>query len=90
MLLVWLIKLKKSIINVLLQTASFQEVFIVSDMEYFIYPSMFRQFNIYDIVEETGMYPPGTLELSTLISKPLISMRLTLVKKKNFPKILNL
>ena len=57
-------------------------------MEYFIYPSMFRQFNIYDIVEEPGMYPPGTLEFFTLelISKPLISMRLTLAKKKFFQK----
>ena len=50
-LLDWLINLKRSIINVPLQIVSFQEVFNVSDMEYFMYPSMFRQFNVYNIIE---------------------------------------
>ena len=36
---------------------------------------MFRQFNVYNIVEEPGkMYLSGTLELSTFISKLLIFM----------------
>ena len=52
MLLDWIIKLKRSIIYVLLQIVYFQKVFNVSDMEYFMYPSMFRQFNVYNIVEE--------------------------------------
>ena len=61
-LLDWLIKLKRSIINVLLQIFYFQDILNVSDMEYFMYPSMFRQFNVYNIVEEPGrMYLPGTL-----------------------------
>ena len=42
MLLDWLIKLKRSIINVLLQIVYFLEVLNVSDMEYVMYPSMFR------------------------------------------------
>ena len=64
MLLDWLIKLKRNIINVLLQIVSFQEVFYGSDLEYFMYPSMFRQFNVYKIVEESDrMYLPSTLEL---------------------------
>ena len=37
MLLDWLIKLKRSIINVLLQIVYFQGVLNVSDMEYFLY-----------------------------------------------------
>ena len=62
MLLDWIIKLKRSIIYVLLQIVYFQKVLNVSDMEYFMYPSMFRQFNVYNIVEEPGrMYLPGTL-----------------------------
>ena len=62
MLLDWLIKLKRCIINILLQIVYFQEVPNVSDMEYFMYPSMFRQFNVYSTVEEPGrMYLPGTL-----------------------------
>ena len=36
MLLDWLIKLKRNIINVLLQIVSFQEVFNGSDLEYFM------------------------------------------------------
>ena len=73
MLLDWIIKLKRSIIYVLLQIVYFQEVFNVSDMEYFMYPSMFCQFNVYNIVEEPGrMYLSGTLELSTSISKLLV------------------
>ena len=76
MLLDWLIKLKRSIINVLLQIVYFQKVFNVSDMEYyFMYPSTFRQFNFYNIVEEPGtIYLPGTLELSTFINKLLVFM----------------
>ena len=75
MLLNWIIKLKRSIIYVLLQIAYFQEVFNVSDMEYFMYPSMFRQFNVYKTVEEpVRMYLPGNLELSTFISKLLVFM----------------
>ena len=62
MLLDWIIKLKRSIIYVLLQIVYFQKI-----------PSMFRQFNVYNIVEEPGrMYLPGTLELSTFISKLLV------------------
>ena len=68
MLLDWVIKLKRSIIYVLLQIVYFQKVFNVSDMEYFMCPSMFCQFNVYSIVEEPGrMYLSGTLELSTFI-----------------------
>ena len=75
MLLDWLIKLKRSIINVLLQIVYFQKVFNVSDMEYFMYPSMSCQFNVYNIVEEPGrMYLPGALELYTFIRKLLIFM----------------
>ena len=55
MLLDWIIKLKRSIIYVLLQIVYFQKVFSVSDMEYFMYPSMLRQFNVYNIVEEPGI-----------------------------------
>ena len=62
MLFDWLIKLKRSIINALLQIAYFQDVLNVSDMVYFMYPSMFRQFNAYNNVEEAGrIYLPGTL-----------------------------
>ena len=69
MLLDWIIKLKRSIIYVILQIVYFQQVLNVSDMEYFMYPSMFCQFNVYNIVEEPGrMDLSGTLELSTLIS----------------------
>ena len=75
MLLDWLIKMKRSIINVLLQIVCFLKVFNASDMEYFMYPSMFCQFNVYNIVEEPGkMYLPGTVELSTFISKLLVFM----------------
>ena len=52
MLLDWIIKLKRSIIYVLLQIVYFQKVFNVSDMKYFMHPSMFRQFNVCNIVEE--------------------------------------
>ena len=41
MLLDWIIKLKRSIIYVLLQIVYFQKVLNVRDMEYFMYPSMF-------------------------------------------------
>ena len=75
MLLDWIIKLKRSIIYVLLQIVYFQKVLNVSDMEYFMYPSMFRQFNVYNIVEEPGrMYLSGTLELSIFLSKLLVFM----------------
>ena len=42
MLLDWIIKLKRSIIYVLLQIAYFQKALNVSDMGYFMYPSMFH------------------------------------------------
>ena len=71
----WIIKSKRSIIYELLQIVYFQKVLNVSDMEYFMYPSMFRQFNVYNIVEEPGrMYLFDTLELSTFISKLLVFM----------------
>ena len=88
MLLDWLIKLKRTIINVLLQIVYLQEVLNVSDMEYFIYPSEFRQFNVYNIVEEPGrMYLPGSLELLTFMSKLLFSwdiLSLTKILPDNF------
>ena len=78
MLLDWIIKLKRSIIYVLLQIVYFQKVLNVSDMEYFMYPSMFRQLNVYNIVEEPDRMVSGilsgTLELSKFISKLLIFM----------------
>ena len=62
MLLHRIIKLKRSIIYVLLQIVYFQKVLNVSNMEYFMYPSMFHQFNVYNTVEERGrMYLSGTL-----------------------------
>ena len=71
----WIIKFKSSIIYLLLQIVYFQKVFSVSEMEYFMCPSMFCQFNVYNIVEEPSrMYLSGTLELSTFISKLLIFM----------------
>ena len=83
MLLDWLIKLKRSIINVLLQIFDIQEVLNVSDMEYIMYPSMLRQFNVYNIVEEPDrMYLPDTFKLSTFISKLLVFVGHTLAKKK--------
>ena len=73
MLLEWIIKLKRSIIYVLLQIVYFQKVLNVSYMKYFMYPSMFRQFNVYNTIEEPDrMYLSGTLELSTFISKLLV------------------
>ena len=51
MLLDWSIKLKRNITNVLLQIAYFQEVLNGSNMEYFMYLSMFGQFNVYNIVK---------------------------------------
>ena len=84
---IYLIKLKRSIINVLRQIVYFQKVLNVSDMEYFMYPSMFRQFNVYSIVEEPGrMYLPGSLQLSTFISKLLIFVGHTLAYKKSSRK----
>ena len=84
LLLDWLIKLKRSITNVLLQIVYFQKVLNVSDMEYFMHPSMFHQFNVYNIVEEPGrMYLPVTLELSTFISKLLLFIRHTLAYKSS-------
>ena len=41
-LLDWLIKLKRSVINLLLQFVCFQKILYVSDMEYFMYSSIFR------------------------------------------------
>ena len=63
MLLDWIIILKTSIIYLLLQIVYFQKVLNVSDMEYFMYPSMFCQFNVYNIVEEPGrMYLSGSCQ----------------------------
>ena len=67
------IKLKRSIINVLLQIVFFQKVLNVSDMEYFMYPSMFRQLYVYSIVEESGrICLPGTLEASCWFSLDIL------------------
>ena len=75
MLLDQRIILKRSVIYVLLQIIYFQKVLNVSDMEYFMCPSMLCQFNVYNIVEEPGrMYLSGTLELLTFISKLLVFM----------------
>ena len=69
MLLDWLIKLKRSSPNCLFPKG-YQNV---SDMEYFIRSSMFRHFNVYNIVEKPDrMYLPGTLGLLTFISKQLV------------------
>ena len=69
------------------QIVYFQKVVNVSDMEYFMYPFMFRQFNVYIIVEEPGrMYLPGTLELLTFISKLLVFMGHILANKKSSRK----
>ena len=82
-------KLKRSIINVIVQIVYFQKALNVCDMEYFMYPSMFRQFNVYSIVEAPGrMYLPGTLELPTFISKLLIFVAHTLAYKKSSRKLL--
>ena len=90
MLLDWVIKLKRSIIYVLLQIVYFQKVFNVSEMNILCNISMFRQFNVYNIVEEPGrMYLSGTLELSTFICKLLIFMLTYSGLQKVFPKILN-
>ena len=64
MLLDLSIKLKRSIINVLLQIVYFQEVL----------NGIFK--------ELSRMYLPGTLELSTFISKLLVFMGHTLANKK--------
>ena len=82
MLLEWIIEFKRSIIYVLLQIVYFQNVLNVSDREYSLCPSMFRQSNVYNIVEEPGrMYLSGSFELSTFISK-----RHTLAYKKSSRK----
>ena len=84
LLLDWFIKLKRSITNVLPQIVYFQDVFNVTDMKYFMYPSVFRQFNVYNIVEKPGrMYLPGTLDMSTFISKLLVFTGHTLTYKKS-------
>ena len=84
MLLNWIIKLKRSISYELHQIVYFQKVLKFSDMEYFMYPSMLCQFNVYNIVEEPGrMYLSGTLELSTFTSKLLILMWHTLAYEKS-------
>ena len=86
-LLDWIIKLKRSIIYVRLQIVYFQKVLNDRDMEYFMYPSMFLQFNVCNIVKEPGrMYLSSTLELSTFISKLPIFMWHTLAYKKSSRK----
>ena len=83
----WLIELKRCIISALLQIVYFQEVLNISDKEYFMYPSMFCQFNIYKIVEEpSSIHLPHTLEFSTFTSKLLIFMGHTLASRKSSPK----
>ena len=87
MLLDWLIKSTRSIINILFQIVNFQKVLNVSDMECCMYLSMFRQLNVYNIVEEPGrIYLAGTLELPTFISKLLVFMGHTLAYKKSSRK----
>ena len=87
MLLDWLIKSKRSIINVLLQIIYFQKVLNVSDEECFIYPFMFCQSNFYNIVEESGrMYFSGTFELSRFVSKLLVFLGHTLAYKRSSRK----
>ena len=86
MLLDWIIKLKRSIIYVLLQIVYFQKVLNVGDMQYFMYPFMFRQFNVFNIVEEPGrIYLSGTLELSTFSCDFHVTYSRL---QKVFPKIL--
>ena len=80
----WLIKLRRSILHVLLQIVCFQEVLNVSDMEYFMYSSMLLQFKVYNIVENPGrIYLPGTLQLSTFLCKLLGILSLTKSLRKN-------
>ena len=55
-LLDWLIKSKRSIINLLLQIVCLQEVLNVSDMQYLMYFSMFYHLNFYNIVEVPGRF----------------------------------
>ena len=81
-LLDWLIKLKRRTINVLLQILCFQEVLNVSVMEYFMYSSIFYQFNVCTVAEPGRMYLPGTLELPTFTCKLLIFMGYTLANKE--------
>ena len=77
MLLDWLIKLKRSITNVL----------FIGDTECFMYPSMCCQSNIYNIVEEPGrMYLPGTLELLTFIIQLLVFKGQTFANEKSSRK----
>ena len=72
---------------VLLQIVYFQKALNVSEMEYFMYPSMLHQFNVYNMVQEPGrMYLSGTLELPTFINKLLIFMWHTLAYKKSSRK----
>ena len=93
MLLDWLIKLKRSVISVLsILNCLFYRRFSMSVTwysMYFMYPSMFCQFNVYNIIEEPGrIYLPGTLELPTFISKLLLFMRHTLAFK-NFKLVIS-
>ena len=82
----YFLKLKRSFINVFLQIVYFQ-VLNVSDIEYFMYPPMVRQFNVYSIVKEPcRMYLPGTLEMSTFISKLLVFIGHALAYKKSSRK----
>ena len=56
---------------------------------YFMYPSMFCQLNVYNIIEEPGrIYLPGTLELSTFISKLLLFTGHT-IAFKNFKFVIS-
>ena len=87
MLLDWLIKSKRIIINLLLQIVYFQKVLNVGDEECSICPFMFPELNYYNIVEEpVRMYLPGTFELSTFVSKLLVFFGHTLASKKSSRK----
>ena len=78
MLLDWKLN-EKELFTYSSKVVYFQKVFLASDMEYFISPSIFCQFNVYNILEEPGrMFFPGTLELSIFMSKLLVSMWHTL------------
>ena len=75
MLLDWKLNEKEVLFMYSSKIVYFQKVFNASDMEYFISPSIFCQFNVYNIVEEPGrMFFPGTLELSIFMSRLLVSM----------------
>ena len=79
MLLDWKLNEKEALFMYSSKIFYFLKVFNASDMEYFISPSIFCQFNVYNIAEGPGrMYFRGTLELSVFIGKLLVFMWHTL------------